>query len=48
MARQIFDAQPFSRLIGARLSVLGDAQAEIVVDMRDDRVSSTDSRMVAC
>ncbi|MET0551155.1 MAG: PaaI family thioesterase [Xanthomonas sp.] len=36
LARQIFDAQPFSRLIGARLSVLGDAQAEIVVDMRDD------------
>ncbi|WP_204243673.1 hypothetical protein [Xanthomonas sp. NCPPB 1128] len=36
LARQIFEAQPFSRLIGARLSVLGDAQAEIVVDMRDD------------
>lgn len=36
LARQIFDAQSFSRLIGARLSVLGDAQAEIVVDMRDD------------
>ena len=36
MARQVLAAQPFSRLIGARLTAFGDGEAVLEIDIRDD------------
>ncbi|WP_369942177.1 PaaI family thioesterase [Xanthomonas medicagonis] len=36
LARRIFDAQAFSRLLGARLGAISEGQVEIVIDMRDE------------
>jgi uncharacterized protein (TIGR00369 family) len=36
LARQIFEAQPFSRLVGAQLVEVGSDSAEIQLKVRDD------------
>lgn len=36
LARSVLDAQPFSRMIGARLTRVGDDGVSLVVDIRDD------------
>ncbi|MFF5339311.1 PaaI family thioesterase [Streptomyces althioticus] len=35
-ARQLLDAQPFSRLLGARITAFGDGGATLEIDIRDD------------
>ena len=36
MARKALESQPFSRLIGARLSAFGDGVATLEIDIRED------------
>ncbi|MFF9012467.1 PaaI family thioesterase [Streptomyces sp. NPDC014870] len=36
LARKVLDAQPFSRLVGARLTAFGDAGATLEVDLREE------------
>ncbi|UPK74351.1 PaaI family thioesterase [Nocardioidaceae bacterium SCSIO 66511] len=35
-AQGVLDAQPFSRLLGARMVKFGDGRAELALDIRDD------------
>lgn len=35
-ARKLLDAQPFSRLLGARVTAFGDGGATLEIDIRDD------------
>ena len=36
LARTVLDAQPFSRMLGARLTHIGDDGVTLAVDVRDD------------
>ncbi|MEU8529951.1 MULTISPECIES: PaaI family thioesterase [Streptomyces] len=36
LARKVLDAQPFSRLVGARLTEFGEGRAVLELDVRDD------------
>ncbi|MGA5420177.1 PaaI family thioesterase [Streptomyces lavendulocolor] len=36
LAREVLDSQPFSRLVGARISAFEDGEAVLEVDIRDD------------
>ncbi|MFJ5302733.1 PaaI family thioesterase [Streptomyces sp. NPDC088350] len=36
MARKALESQPFSRLLGARLSAFGDGAATLEIDIRED------------
>lgn len=36
MARKVLDSQPFSRLIGARITAFGDGAAVLEVDVREE------------
>lgn len=36
MARKVLESQPFSRLIGTRVSAFGDGAATLEIDVRDD------------
>lgn len=36
LARQVLDAQPFSRLVGARVTACQDGHAELEIDVRPD------------
>ncbi|QIP83810.1 PaaI family thioesterase [Streptomyces sp. Tu 2975] len=35
-ARKVLDSQPFSRLLGARITAFGDGEAVLEVDVRED------------
>lgn len=36
LARKVLDAQPFSRLLGARITAFGDGAATLELDIRDE------------
>ncbi|XEC33031.1 PaaI family thioesterase [Streptomyces fradiae] len=36
LARKVLDAQPFSRLLGARIAAFGDGAATLELDIRDE------------
>ncbi|MFD7948963.1 PaaI family thioesterase, partial [Streptomyces sp. NPDC059744] len=36
MAQKVLDSQPFSRLVGARISAFGDGAATLQVDIRPE------------
>lgn len=36
LAREVLDSQPFSRLVGARITAFGDGAAALEVDVRED------------
>jgi uncharacterized protein (TIGR00369 family) len=36
LARKVLDAQPFSRLVGARITAFGDGAATLEVDLREE------------